>query len=240
VKKISPLFYLPAVLAMKAIIQRGTAMHTLPLNSASLNNSKAALKTTAAIIGGGVMTFAAFAFMQYLISAEQRADVKTGPDITVEIYEVPKDSKVQVKQTLPPPPTAKMPPKTPPRPAIDNPDTVVVADLTPTMTFDNIGDTLSKSINQPTGDATPIVRINPKYPPVAARDGIEGWVQISFSISPTGEVINPVIIDAEPKRVFDREAIRAIKRWKYRPKVVEGVAQLQANQSVQLDFKIDG
>ena len=87
-KKISPLFYLPAVLAMKAIIQRGTAMHTLPLNSASLNNSNAALKTTAAILGGGVMTFAAFAFMQYLISAEQRADVKTGPDITVEIYEV--------------------------------------------------------------------------------------------------------------------------------------------------------
>ena len=108
------------------------------------------------------------------------------------------------------------------------------------MTFDNIGDTLSKTINQPTGDATPIVRINPKYPPVAARDGIEGWVQISFSISPTGEVIDPVIIDAEPKRVFDREAIRAIKRWKYRPKVVEGVAQLQTNQSVQLDFKIDG
>lgn len=53
-------------------------------------------------------------------------------------------------------------------------------------------------------------------------------------------MIDPVIIDAEPKRVFDREAIRAIKRWKYRPKVVEGVAQLQTNQSVQLDFKIDG
>ena len=94
-------------------------MHTLPLNSASLNNSNAALKTTAAIIGGGVMTFAAFAFMQYLISAEQRADVKLGPDITVEIYEVPEDSKVQVKQTLPPPPVAKLPPKVPPRPTID-------------------------------------------------------------------------------------------------------------------------
>lgn len=239
-KIVSPLFYLPAVLAMKAIIQKGTAMHTLPLNSASLNNSNGALKTTVAIIGGGVMTFAAFAFMQYLISAEQRADIKMGPDITVEIYQVPEDSKVQVKQTLPPPPVTQVPPKTPPRPAAENPDTIIISDATPTMTFDGIGDSLSKAINQPTGDATPIVRINPKYPPVAARDGIEGWVQISFSISPTGEVIDPVIIDAEPKRVFDREAIRAIKRWKYRPKVVEGVAQLQTNQSVQLDFKIDG
>jgi protein TonB len=83
------------------------------------------------------------------------------------------------------------------------------------------------------------VRINPKYPTTAARDGIEGWVQLSFNISPTGEVIDAVVLNAEPKRIFNREALRAIKRWKYRPKVIEGVAQLQTDQTVQLDFKLD-
>jgi len=52
-------------------------------------------------------------------------------------------------------------------------------------------------------------------------------------------VIDATVVNAEPKRIFDREALRAIKRWKYRPKVIEGVAQLQTGQTVQLDLKLD-
>lgn len=64
-------------------------------------------------------------------------------------------------------------------------------------------------------------------------------MQLSFNVSPTGEVIDATVVNAEPKRIFDRQALRAIKRWKYRPKVIEGVAQLQTGQTVQLDFKLD-
>ena len=207
-------------------------MHTL-----EVPNNPVFIKTSTAVIGGAAMTFAAFAFMQYLISGEQRAPVKPGGDIIVEIFQAPEDSKVRhIQKIQPPPPMPKVPPKAPPLDTSADP-VLAISDLTP-VTIDDFGGDINNTINRPTGDATPIVRINPKYPTTAARDGIEGWVQLSFSISPTGEVIDPVVINAEPKRTFDREAIRAIKRWKYRPKVIEGVAQLQTGQTVQLDFKL--
>tara|TARA_R110002051_G_scaffold45259_12_gene91195 strand:+ start:1261 stop:1890 length:630 start_codon:yes stop_codon:yes gene_type:complete len=207
-------------------------MHTL-----EVPNNPVFIKTSTAVIGGAAMTFAAFAFMQYLISGEQRAPVKPGGDIIVEIFQAPEDSKVRhIQKIQPPPPMPKVPQKAPPLNTSADP-VLAISDLTP-VTIDDFGGDINNTINRPTGDATPIVRINPKYPTTAARDGIEGWVQLSFSISPTGEVIDPVVINAEPKRTFDREAIRAIKRWKYRPKVIEGVAQLQTGQTVQLDFKL--
>ncbi|MBB1275527.1 energy transducer TonB [Pseudoalteromonas sp. SR43-3] len=207
-------------------------MHTL-----EIPNNPVFIKTSTAVIGGAAMTFAAFAFMQYLISGEQRAPVKPGDDIIVEIFQAPEDSKLRhIQKIQPPPPMPKVPQKAPPLDTSADP-VLAISDLTP-VTIDDFGGDINNTINRPTGDATPIVRINPKYPTTAARDGIEGWVQLSFSISPTGEVIDPVVINAEPKRTFDREAIRAIKRWKYRPKVIEGVAQLQTGQTVQLDFKL--
>lgn len=207
-------------------------MHTL-----EAPNNPVFIKTSTAVIGGAAMTFAAFAFMQYLISGEQRAPVKPGGDIIVEIFQAPEDSKVRhIQKIQPPPPMPKVPQKAPPLDTSADP-VLAISDFTP-VTIDDFGGDINNTINRPTGDATPIVRINPKYPTTAARDGIEGWVQLSFSISPTGEVIDPVVINAEPKRTFDREAIRAIKRWKYRPKVIEGVAQLQTGQTVQLDFKL--
>jgi protein TonB len=90
------------------------------------------------------------------------------------------------------------------------------------------------------GDATPVVRIDPKYPPEAARDGKEGWVELSFTINEVGGVEDVEVIDADPKRVFDREAKRALRKWKYRPKVVDGVAEKQFGLKVRLDFKLGG
>lgn len=195
-------------------------------------------KTSTAVIGGAVMTFIAFAFMQYFISGEQRAPIKLGDDITVEIFQAPEDKQTTHIKRIPPPPTPKVPPKAPPRVTPSN-EPITAISTAPPIVIDGFGNNMKQTLTRPTGDASPIVRINPKYPTSAARDGIEGWVQLSFNISPTGEVIDATVVNSEPKRIFDREALRAIKRWKYRPKVIEGVAQLQTGQTVQLDFKLD-
>ncbi len=60
-----------------------------------------------------------------------------------------------------------------------------------------------------------------------------------FSIMPDGSVDEIEVVDAEPKRVFDREAIRALKRWKYSPKIENGQALKQTGIMVQLDFNLD-
>lgn len=86
--------------------------------------------------------------------------------------------------------------------------------------------------------AVPVLRIEPKYPMEAARDGIEGWVKLSFDINALGQVENVQVLDAEPARIFDREARRALLRWKYKAKVVEGRAIRQTGQRVMLSFNL--
>lgn len=95
---------------------------------------------------------------------------------------------------------------------------------------DNMGD----------GDIVPIVRIEPNYPRDALLKGIEGWVRVRFTIMPDGSVMNPQVVDANPRRVFDREALRAILRWKFRPRIVDGQAvSREAEQTIDFNMGED-
>ncbi len=87
------------------------------------------------------------------------------------------------------------------------------------------------------GGVIPIVRIAPQYPRKALMAKIEGWVKVKFTITPTGTVSNPEVVDAKPRRIFDREAIRAILKFKFKPKIVngQGVEQV-ATQTIEFDL----
>lgn len=87
--------------------------------------------------------------------------------------------------------------------------------------------------------AVPLVRVEPRYPLTAARNGVEGWVRLRFDISPTGTVDNPVVIEAHPPGVFERAVLKAIKGWKYRPMIRNGVAVRRGGVKVRLTFKLD-
>ena len=89
------------------------------------------------------------------------------------------------------------------------------------------------------GDAIPKVRINPRYPRIAATKGIEGFVSLSFDISINGTTKNINIVDASPKGIFERDAKRALRKWKYSPKMVGSVAVEQLGQQVTLEFKLE-
>ncbi|WP_028021487.1 energy transducer TonB [Enterovibrio calviensis] len=86
--------------------------------------------------------------------------------------------------------------------------------------------------------ATPIVRVNATYPPKALKRGIEGYVVISFTIDRNGRPSDLKVIEAKPKRMFEREAMRALKKWKYTPKSVNGEAIEQQGQTVKLEFML--
>ncbi len=74
----------------------------------------------------------------------------------------------------------------------------------------------------PDGDAQPLLRIAPQYPRRAAVKGVEGWVKIAFTIQGDGSVLDAKVIDAKPSRIFNRAALNAIKKWKFKPRLVEG------------------
>lgn len=84
----------------------------------------------------------------------------------------------------------------------------------------------------------PLYRIEPRYPNRALKQKQEGFVLLSFSINKLGAPVDIKIVDSQPKRIFDREAVRALKHWKYQPYIVDGQPTLKSGLSVKLEFKI--
>lgn len=88
-------------------------------------------------------------------------------------------------------------------------------------------------------DVVPLVRINPDYPQRALSRGIEGWVQVQFTISETGAVIDPIVVDASPKGIFDDAALKAISRWRYNPKIEGAVAVQRVGVQTIIRFTLE-
>jgi protein TonB len=57
----------------------------------------------------------------------------------------------------------------------------------------------------------------PRYPPEALRAGQSGEVQVEFTVAADGSVSNARVVRANPPRVFDREAVAAVRRWRFQP-----------------------
>jgi periplasmic protein TonB len=87
--------------------------------------------------------------------------------------------------------------------------------------------------------AIPKVRINPRYPRVAAQDGIEGYVTLTFDINALGGTENISIIDQKPRGVFNKAARKALAKWKYKPKMKDNVAIAQPGQTITLEFNLE-
>ncbi len=83
------------------------------------------------------------------------------------------------------------------------------------------------------------MKVAPVYPRRAQTRGIEGWVLLSFTVTESGSVINPLVIDAEPQGVFDRAAMKAVERFKYKPRVVDGKPQIVTGVEHLITFQLD-
>ena len=71
-------------------------------------------------------------------------------------------------------------------------------------------------------EVIPLLRIDPDYPRKAARAGEEGWVKIEFTITERGTVVDAVVVEARPRRIFNRSALTAIRKWQFKPKHANG------------------
>ncbi|QWP77680.1 energy transducer TonB [Lysobacter sp. K5869] len=57
----------------------------------------------------------------------------------------------------------------------------------------------------------------PRYPPEALRAGTSGEVQVEFTVGTDGSVTAARVVRANPARVFDREAVNAVRKWRFQP-----------------------
>lgn len=84
-----------------------------------------------------------------------------------------------------------------------------------------------------------IERRNPIYPVSAARNGNEGWVQLSFVVDENGRVVDPVVEDSSGIVGFEKASLRAMKGWRYEPAKRNGKTIEQCRNTVQMDFMLE-
>ena len=198
------------------------------------------LITVALAVG---ITFGLFWLMQFLISMKsgQYDEAKRGR--VIEFVRLKRESELELRKR-------KLPEKQereeePPPPDLDlsatpKPGQQVMAIAAPSADFDlalaggpHLGGPPSDS------DIIPLVRVLPQYPPRAMSRGTEGWVLVEFTISAAGTVKDPVVIDSYPSSIFNRAMLRAIRKWKYKAKIVDGVAVERTGVRVRQIFELE-
>ena len=80
-------------------------------------------------------------------------------------------------------------------------------------------------------------KVEAGYPQRALRQRIEGWVELTFTVTVNGDVSDIKVIDSQPRREFDREAMRALSQWKFKPRVTNG-KPVAASARQRLEFKL--
>ena len=63
----------------------------------------------------------------------------------------------------------------------------------------------------------PISLPAPNYPREAQRRRRSGEVEVEFTVGTDGSVTSSRVVNASPPRVFDREALAAVNRWRFQP-----------------------
>ena len=89
-----------------------------------------------------------------------------------------------------------------------------------------------RDVMQP--EIVPLIQVPPRYPRRAARLQIEGFVMVEFTITPDGDVVEPVVVESEPPRIFDEAALQAIIQWKFEPRMEnEQAVESRAKQRIE-------
>lgn len=188
-----------------------------------------------------LITLGLFFVMQALIATgaqlEQSVNVvkivdATMPEIEMEVVrEIEKPQPLEQLDTPPP----------------DVPDRQVAMDSGPSLAIQRaavqIDTDLSiggASISITDGEMLPLVNVTPTYPTRAASRGIEGWCQVSFTVTETGGVRDVVVVDAEPPGIFDTSSIRAAEKFKFQPKVVDGNGVEVPNVQYVFRYQLEG
>ncbi len=199
-----------------------------------------------------------FALMQFMIMNDQQGFKETKSLRMVEFVRLKRESKIETKSRKPPqpPPQPKQKPPPPKMPV----QQAKVTQQAPDMAIPNLdipvqtrfGGALLDGVQVDAGNMSgaampglgavstnliPLLRIPPRYPRRAASRHIEGWVRVEFTITREGTVKDARVVDAQPKSIFNRAALRAIAKWKFKPKMVNGKAVEQRAAQI-LQFKL--
>ena len=170
---------------------------------------------------GALITLVLFFVMQAVIATDEARLDEGAKGKLLDFVRLEEDQDLQTKQRKPkPPPQPDEPPPDMPKPEFESSDISQGVDVGAVDVDVNLnveGGGFSSD-----GEYLPIVKVNPQYPRRAQTRGIEGYVLLEYIVTKTGAVRDPVVIEAKPPGIFNRAAINAALKYKYKPKVVNG------------------
>ncbi|MEM7431704.1 MAG: energy transducer TonB [Pseudomonadota bacterium] len=193
------------------------------------------------IVTGVVITISLLFVMHLLIKYGESVVQQEREKHQLEFVRVKRNEALNLDDFTPekPPPPPEVPPETPPQDMdMIDPNAPTINVAAPTVSADtNIGGPGGMNIAE--GDYLPIVRVAPVYPARALSRGLEGHVDLAFTVTTAGTVRDPVVIFSTSS-LFERAAIRAVLKFKYKPRVVDGVPVDVPNVKTRITFKIEG
>jgi protein TonB len=192
------------------------------------------------IVIGVIITLSLLFVMHLLIEYGETAITKERTRYQLDFVRVKRNENLNLDDYKPekPPPPPETPPETPPQ-DLDNidPDAPTINIAPPTMSADTgIGGPGGMNIAE--GDYLPIVRVAPVYPARALSRGLEGYVDLSFTVTMTGTVRDAIILFSTSS-LFERAATRAVLKFKYKPRVVDGVPVDVSGVKTRITFRIE-
>jgi protein TonB len=192
------------------------------------------------VVIGTVVTLSLLFVMHLLIASGKAALTKPRDRAKLEFVRVKRNENLNVEDFTPekPPKPPETPPETPPQ-DMDNMDpnapSINVAPPTVAQNADIGG---PGGMNIAEGDYLPIVRVAPVYPARALSRGLEGHVDLSFTVTTAGTVRDPIILFSTSS-LFERAATRAVLKFKYKPRVVDGVPVDVSGVKTRITFQIE-
>jgi protein TonB len=192
------------------------------------------------IVIGIAITLSLLFVMHLLIEHAEDAISKERTRYELDFVRVKRNESLNVDDYQPEKP--QKPPETPPEiPPQDmdsiDPNAPTINVPPPTVSADvQLGGPGGMNIAE--GDYLPIVRVAPVYPARALSRGIEGYVDMSFTVTTTGTVKDPIVVFSTSS-LFERAATRAVLKFKYKPRVVDGVPVEVPGVKTRISFQIE-
>lgn len=161
--------------------------------------------------------------MQFMIDIGPEVFVEARPKIRLAWIAEHKPEVIDDDQEPPdrPPPPVDRPPDH--RPPGDGDDRYRVDPLTTGDPVEPAGDWDVHGIAMTDGPLVAMMTVRPVYPIRATSLGLGGHVVVQFDVNELGAVVNVTVVESS-HRLFEKSAIDAAKRSKFRPRVVNGVA----------------
>lgn len=193
-----------------------------------------------AIITGTLVTLSLLFLMQLLIAYGEEAITKPRAKHMLEFVRVKRNENVQTEDIKPekPPPPPQVPPDVPPQEQDNMDANAATINIPPPSVSSDVQIGGPGGMNIAEGDYLPIVRVAPVYPARALSRGIEGYVDMGFTVTTTGTVRDPVVLFSTSS-LFERAATQAVLKFKYKPRVVDGQPVDVPNVKTRITFKIE-